>query len=74
VGTGEAVGSAGGRHPGDLVRDHASVTCTGTVLESDDLEAGVDQLRVRGVTFEQGIQEAPWGRFVTFDDPDREQG
>jgi predicted enzyme related to lactoylglutathione lyase len=45
-------------------------TCKGTVLESDDLEADVDQLRVRGVTFEQGIQEAPWGRFVTFDDPD----
>ncbi len=42
----------------------------GLVLESDDLEADVMALRVRGVTIEGDIQEAPWGRFVTFDDPD----
>ncbi|MGA2521776.1 MAG: VOC family protein [Acidimicrobiales bacterium] len=42
----------------------------GLVLESDDLESDVMALRVRGVTIEGEIQEAPWGRFVTFDDPD----
>ena len=42
----------------------------GTVLETDDLDADVTALRGRGVSIEGGIQEAPWGRFVTFDDPD----
>lgn len=42
----------------------------GTVLETDDLEADVQHLRSRGVPVEGDIQEQPWGRFVTFDDPD----
>ena len=42
----------------------------GTVVESDDLDADVAVIRSRGVEISGGIQEAPWGRFVTFDDPD----
>jgi catechol 2,3-dioxygenase-like lactoylglutathione lyase family enzyme len=42
----------------------------GTVVESDDLDADVTAIRSRGVDIAGDIQEAPWGRFVTFDDPD----
>jgi len=42
----------------------------GIVLESDDLDGDVAGLSAKGVTIEGGIQEQPWGRFVTFDDPD----
>ena len=42
----------------------------GTVLETDELDGDVTALRSRGVVIDAGIQEAPWGRFVTFDDPD----
>ena len=42
----------------------------GTVLESDDLDADVAALAARGLSIEGGIQSQPWGRFVTFDDPD----
>jgi catechol 2,3-dioxygenase-like lactoylglutathione lyase family enzyme len=42
----------------------------GTVLESNDLEGDVAALAAKGVTIEGGIQSQPWGRFVTFDDPD----
>lgn len=42
----------------------------GTVLETDDLDGDVTALRSRGVAIEGGLQDAPWGRFVTFDDPD----
>ncbi|MFI7430622.1 glyoxalase superfamily protein [Micromonospora sp. NPDC049836] len=43
----------------------------GLVLETDDLDADVAGLRERGVVFaDDGIQTAPWGRYVTFDDPD----
>jgi catechol 2,3-dioxygenase-like lactoylglutathione lyase family enzyme len=42
----------------------------GTVVETDDLDADVAALRSRGVDIAGDIQEAPWGRFVTFDDPD----
>ncbi len=42
----------------------------GTVLETDDLDKDVTTLQARGVPIEGGIQQAPWGRFVTFDDPD----
>ncbi len=41
----------------------------GTVLETDDLDTDVTALRSRGASID-AIQEAPWGRFVTFDDPD----
>lgn len=42
----------------------------GLVLESDDLDADVERLRERGLVFPEGIQQQPWGRFVTFSDPD----
>jgi catechol 2,3-dioxygenase-like lactoylglutathione lyase family enzyme len=42
----------------------------GLVLETDDLDADVAALTQRGLTFEGGIQAAPWGRYVTFKDPD----
>jgi catechol 2,3-dioxygenase-like lactoylglutathione lyase family enzyme len=42
----------------------------GIVVESDDLEADVARLRSRGLGTDLDIQQAPWGRFVTFDDPD----
>lgn len=42
----------------------------GTVLETDDLDGDVAAFRARGLTIEGGIQEQPWGRFVTFEDPD----
>jgi len=42
----------------------------GTVLETDDLEGEVVRLRDRGVAIEDDVQDAPWGRYATFDDPD----
>jgi catechol 2,3-dioxygenase-like lactoylglutathione lyase family enzyme len=43
----------------------------GSVLGCDDLEKTLGDLSARGVTFnEEEIQEAPWGRWKTFDDPD----
>lgn len=42
----------------------------GIVLETDDLDADVAALTAAGVAIEGGIQQQPWGRFVTFDDPD----
>ncbi len=41
----------------------------GTVFESDDLEADIASLAAKGVEVGE-IEHAPWGRFVTFDDPD----
>jgi catechol 2,3-dioxygenase-like lactoylglutathione lyase family enzyme len=42
----------------------------GLVLETDDLDGDVARLRERGVAIQGDVQEQPWGRFVTFDDPD----
>lgn len=42
----------------------------GTVLESDDLDGDVVRLRGLGVAIPGEIEQAPWGRYVTFDDPD----
>jgi catechol 2,3-dioxygenase-like lactoylglutathione lyase family enzyme len=43
----------------------------GSVLGCDDLEQTLADLTARGVTFaEDEIQEAPWGRWKTFADPD----
>ncbi|MDW5328193.1 VOC family protein [Plantactinospora sp. KLBMP9567] len=42
----------------------------GLVLETDDLDGDVADLTRRGVAISGGIQDAPWGRFVSFDDPD----
>jgi len=41
----------------------------GTVLESDDLDADATLLAQRGVVT-SGIEEEPWGRYVSFEDPD----
>jgi len=42
----------------------------GTVLETDDLEGDVAHLRSQGLDLSGDIETAPWGRYVTFDDPD----
>jgi catechol 2,3-dioxygenase-like lactoylglutathione lyase family enzyme len=43
----------------------------GAVLGCDELEETLADLEARGVTFnEDEVQEAPWGRWKTFDDPD----
>jgi catechol 2,3-dioxygenase-like lactoylglutathione lyase family enzyme len=41
----------------------------GLVLETDDLDGEVARLRSQGISPSE-VQQAPWGRFVTFDDPD----
>ncbi|ETK37034.1 VOC family protein [Microbispora sp. ATCC PTA-5024] len=41
----------------------------GLVLQTADLDGDIERLRRAGVVVE-GPQEAPWGRFATFDDPD----
>jgi catechol 2,3-dioxygenase-like lactoylglutathione lyase family enzyme len=41
----------------------------GLVLETDQLDEDVEAIRAKGVTVE-GVQDAPWGRVATFDDPD----
>lgn len=42
----------------------------GVVIETDDLEADQAALLAGGVRVDAAIEEAPWGRWVTFDDPD----
>jgi catechol 2,3-dioxygenase-like lactoylglutathione lyase family enzyme len=42
----------------------------GLVLETDDLDGDVAALTARGLAVDGGIQDQPWGRFVTFSDPD----
>jgi catechol 2,3-dioxygenase-like lactoylglutathione lyase family enzyme len=42
----------------------------GTVLETDDLDRDAERLAGLGVQIPNGIEDAPWGRFVQFDDPD----
>jgi catechol 2,3-dioxygenase-like lactoylglutathione lyase family enzyme len=41
----------------------------GLVVETDDLDGDVAALAARGVAVGD-VETAPWGRFVTFDDPD----
>lgn len=41
----------------------------GLVLETDRLDEDVEALRGKGVVI-GGVEDAPWGRFATFDDPD----
>jgi catechol 2,3-dioxygenase-like lactoylglutathione lyase family enzyme len=41
----------------------------GIVFETDDLDASIASLRERGVSTSE-IEDAPWARFVQFDDPD----
>ncbi len=43
----------------------------GSVLACDDLEKTLAELGARGVSFnEDDIQQAPWGRWKTCEDPD----
>ena len=42
----------------------------GLVLESDDIDRDAAELAARGVEIKGGVQQAPWGRYVTFKDPD----
>lgn len=42
----------------------------GIVFETDDLDADVAALIVKGIDLGDGVQDQPWGRYVTFDDPD----
>jgi catechol 2,3-dioxygenase-like lactoylglutathione lyase family enzyme len=42
----------------------------GLVLETDNLDRDVERLAGLGVPIANGIEDAPWGRFVQFDDPD----
>lgn len=42
----------------------------GLVLETDDLDDDVQRLRAAGLPLPEGIQDQPWGRFVTLADPD----
>ncbi|MEF2978803.1 VOC family protein [Subtercola sp. YIM 133946] len=41
----------------------------GIVLETDDLDGEVERLRTLGVSIGE-IERAPWGTYVTIDDPD----
>lgn len=41
----------------------------GLVIETDDLQGDVEALGARGVGVGD-VQDAPWGKFVTIDDPD----
>lgn len=42
----------------------------GVVLTSDDIEGDYAALKARGLSFDGEIQQAPWGTFATFSDPD----
>jgi catechol 2,3-dioxygenase-like lactoylglutathione lyase family enzyme len=42
----------------------------GLVIETDDLDTDVKALTARGLAIDGGIQDAPWGRYVTFNDAD----
>jgi catechol 2,3-dioxygenase-like lactoylglutathione lyase family enzyme len=42
----------------------------GTVLETDDFDAELVRLRGLGMVIEGDIQDALWGKYITFDDPD----
>jgi predicted enzyme related to lactoylglutathione lyase len=42
----------------------------GLVLETNDLDGDVERITGHGVTIANGIEDAPWGRFAQFDDPD----
>lgn len=42
----------------------------GLVLGTDDIDAAYQTLRARGVPIPEGPQEAFWGRYIEFTDPD----
>lgn len=48
----------------------AAGSLRGMVLETDDLDGDIAALTERGVMIDGGVQQAPWGRYVQFSDPD----
>ena len=42
----------------------------GLVLETDDLEGDEARLRGLGIVSSNGIEDAPWGRYIQIADPD----
>lgn len=42
----------------------------GLVLHTDDVDAEVSALAGKGVAIPDGVQDAPWGRYAVFADPD----
>lgn len=42
----------------------------GLVFDVDDMETTIAQIAAKGFTIEAEIDSQPWGRFVSFDDPD----
>lgn len=42
----------------------------GLVLRADDIDAEVAALTGKGVAIPEGVQDAPWGRYAVFADPD----
>jgi predicted enzyme related to lactoylglutathione lyase len=42
----------------------------GLVFDTDDMEVTIAQIAAKGFTIEAEIDSQPWGRFVSFDDPD----
>ena len=42
----------------------------GLVLETDDLEGTIAEMASKGFSIDAEIDAQPWGRFVSFDDPD----
>jgi catechol 2,3-dioxygenase-like lactoylglutathione lyase family enzyme len=42
----------------------------GLVIECDDIQETAAELSRRGVTLNEDIQDAPWGKFTSVDDPD----
>lgn len=54
-------------------RDGEAGSLGGLVFETTDIDAAVDALEARGVTFEHGIEDQPWARVARFEDPDSNQ-
>jgi catechol 2,3-dioxygenase-like lactoylglutathione lyase family enzyme len=48
----------------------AAGSLKGLVLETDDLEGTIAEMASKGFTIAAEIDSQPWGRFVSFDDPD----
>jgi predicted enzyme related to lactoylglutathione lyase len=48
----------------------AAGSLRGLVFGTSDLEATVAEMNANGFTIEGEIDEQPWGRFLTFEDPD----
>ncbi len=42
----------------------------GVVFETETLDEDIEALTARGVEIPNGVENAPWGRYVTFSDPD----